>query len=142
MEASEKFLQDYLNSCAPPGRELSCHDLWRKYVEAFSDRIIRDPYGSVAAIQGEALAWSWRSTAMRSPGSSILSRLYSQRGESLVRSQVSHAPYRVRQADVEQSSTIPARLDGFKHVPNTAEHTCFVDGFDVDVYATFELNRP
>ncbi|HEX8489809.1 MAG TPA: M20/M25/M40 family metallo-hydrolase [Chthoniobacterales bacterium] len=53
MEASEKFLHDYLNSCAPPGREDSCRDLWIKYVERFSDRIVRDCYGSVAAIQGE-----------------------------------------------------------------------------------------
>jgi putative aminopeptidase FrvX len=53
MEASEKFLQDYLNSCSPPGREHSCHDLWLKYVEPFSDRIIRDSYGSIAALQGD-----------------------------------------------------------------------------------------
>jgi putative aminopeptidase FrvX len=53
MSESEKFLHDYLNSCAPPGREDSCRDLWIKYVEPFSDRIIRDSYGSVAAIQGE-----------------------------------------------------------------------------------------
>jgi putative aminopeptidase FrvX len=56
MEASEKFLQDYLNSCAPSGHEHSCHDLWIKYLEPFSDRIIRDSYGSVAAIQGEGAA--------------------------------------------------------------------------------------
>ncbi|HEX8489808.1 MAG TPA: DUF2071 domain-containing protein [Chthoniobacterales bacterium] len=65
--------------------------------------------------------------------------LYSQRGGALVRSQVSHAPYRFREAEVEEASTIPARLDGFKEVPNTAEHSCFVDGLDVDVYGTFEL---
>jgi putative aminopeptidase FrvX len=53
MEASEEFLRDYLNSCAPPGREDSCRDLWIKYVEPFSDRIIRDSYGSIAATQGE-----------------------------------------------------------------------------------------
>jgi hypothetical protein len=53
---------------------------------------------------------------------------------------VSHAPYRFRQADVEECSTIPARLDGFKHVPNIPEHTCFVDGFDVEVSGTFELS--
>src|SRR3954447_5040181 len=53
MEASEKFLHEYLNSCAPPGKGDSCRDLWINYVEPFSDRIIRDSYGSVAAFQGE-----------------------------------------------------------------------------------------
>src|SRR4051812_30047636 len=54
MEASEKFLHDYLNSCSPPGREDSCRDLWIKYLEPFSDRIVRDSYGSVAALQGHS----------------------------------------------------------------------------------------
>jgi putative aminopeptidase FrvX len=53
MEASEKFLHDYLNSCAPPGKPDNCRDLWTKYVEPFSDRIVRDSFGSIAAIQGE-----------------------------------------------------------------------------------------
>jgi putative aminopeptidase FrvX len=52
MEKTEKFLHDYLNSCAPPGRDESCRDLWLQYVEPFSDRIVRDSYNSVAAIQG------------------------------------------------------------------------------------------
>jgi putative aminopeptidase FrvX len=53
MEASEKFLHDYLNSCAPPGKPNSCADLWGAYLQPFSDKIIRDSYGSVAAIQGD-----------------------------------------------------------------------------------------
>src|SRR4051794_16222771 len=52
MEASEKFLRDYLNSCAPPGKPNSCADLWSRYLQPFSDTISRDSYGSVAAIQG------------------------------------------------------------------------------------------
>ena len=52
MEASEKFLHNYLNSCAPPGQPGACRELWTKYVEPFSDRILRDCYDSVAAIQG------------------------------------------------------------------------------------------
>jgi putative aminopeptidase FrvX len=53
VEATDKFLHDYLNSCAPPGKPSACGDLWTDYVQSFSDRIIRDCYGSVAAIQGE-----------------------------------------------------------------------------------------
>jgi putative aminopeptidase FrvX len=53
MEASEKFLHDYLNSCAPPGKTDNCRHLWVNYVEPFSDRIVRDSFGSIAAIQGE-----------------------------------------------------------------------------------------
>jgi putative aminopeptidase FrvX len=52
VEPSEKFLHDYLNSCAPPGKPNGCRDLWIGYVEPFSDDIIRDCYGSVAATQG------------------------------------------------------------------------------------------
>jgi uncharacterized protein YqjF (DUF2071 family) len=33
--------------------------------------------------------------------------LYSQRDASLIRSQVSHAPYRIRKTDVEISSSLP-----------------------------------
>ena len=62
--------------------------------------------------------------------------LYSQRDETLVRSQVSHRPYRFREAEIECSSAVPLRLDGFSKIPDTADHVCFVDGFDVDVYAT------
>jgi uncharacterized protein YqjF (DUF2071 family) len=62
--------------------------------------------------------------------------LYSQRGGSLVRSQVSHRPYRFRDAEIEQYSPIPLHLDGFPAIPDEADHVCFVDGFDVEVHAT------
>jgi hypothetical protein len=65
--------------------------------------------------------------------------LYSQRGGSLVRSQVSHAPYRFRKTDVEISSSLPAQLSGFT-LPDHAAQACFVDGFDVQVYATRALD--
>ncbi|MFL6590881.1 MAG: YqjF family protein [Chthoniobacterales bacterium] len=62
--------------------------------------------------------------------------LYSVRGETLIRSQVSHIPYRFRAAEVEHASANPARLDGFTEMPDAFEHACFVDGFDVEVYGT------
>lgn len=62
--------------------------------------------------------------------------LYSTRGGSLVRAQVSHAPYRYRKAELPVASAIPARLDGFTEITDSPMHTCFVDGFDVQVYAT------
>jgi uncharacterized protein YqjF (DUF2071 family) len=65
--------------------------------------------------------------------------LYSLRNNSLVRSQVSHAPYRIRNATLEQSSAMPARWDGFEKIPDEAEHVCFVDGFDVEIHGTCAL---
>jgi uncharacterized protein YqjF (DUF2071 family) len=65
--------------------------------------------------------------------------LYSRRGGSLVRSQVSHAPYRFRTADVETSSSLPAHLSGFT-VTDRSPEACFVDGFDVQVHATRALD--
>jgi uncharacterized protein YqjF (DUF2071 family) len=65
--------------------------------------------------------------------------MYSQRGASLIRSQVIHAPYRVRKTEVETSSAIPAVLAGFS-VPNKPELACFVDGFDVEVHGTCALD--
>jgi uncharacterized protein YqjF (DUF2071 family) len=65
--------------------------------------------------------------------------LYSQRDGSLVRSQVSHRPYRFRDAEILQSSALPLRLDGFPEIPDRAAHICFVDGFDVEVFATQSL---
>jgi putative aminopeptidase FrvX len=53
MDDHERFLREYLNSCAPPGKEESCRHLWTDYIEPFSDRIVRDSYGSIAAIQGD-----------------------------------------------------------------------------------------
>jgi uncharacterized protein YqjF (DUF2071 family) len=65
--------------------------------------------------------------------------LYSQRDGSLIRSQVSHAPYRLRKAVVETSSSLPARLSGFT-LPDHPAQACFVDGFDVEVYGTRALD--
>ena len=65
--------------------------------------------------------------------------LYARRGGSLVRGQVSHVTYRPRDAEVEVSSAIPARLDGFEELADTPEHVCFEDGFDVNVYATEKI---
>ena len=65
--------------------------------------------------------------------------LFAQRGRSLVRGQVAHAPYRFRQAEVAQCSTVPARLDGFSEIVDAPMHTCCADGFDVNVYATEKI---
>jgi len=65
--------------------------------------------------------------------------LFSVRGESLVRGQVSHSPYQYRLAEVPIYSALPARLDGFTELADSPMHTCFVDGFDVKVYATQEV---
>jgi uncharacterized protein YqjF (DUF2071 family) len=65
--------------------------------------------------------------------------LYSQRDGSLVRSQVSHCPYRFRDAEIQNSSALPLHLDGFPAIPDEAAHVCFVDGFDVEVHATQSL---
>jgi uncharacterized protein YqjF (DUF2071 family) len=62
--------------------------------------------------------------------------LYAMRSGSLIRGQVSHVPYRPRTAEVEITSALPARLDGFAGLPDTPEHVCYEDGFDVNVYAT------
>lgn len=62
--------------------------------------------------------------------------LFARRGGSLVRGQVSHAPYRPRDAEVQLSSALPARLDGFSELPDAPEHVCYVDGFDVNIHAT------
>ncbi|MFL6569905.1 MAG: YqjF family protein [Chthoniobacterales bacterium] len=65
--------------------------------------------------------------------------LFARRAGSLVRGQVSHAPYRPRDVEVQLSSALPARLDGFTELPDAPEHVCFVDGFDVNIYATEKL---
>jgi uncharacterized protein YqjF (DUF2071 family) len=62
--------------------------------------------------------------------------LYSVRAGSLVREQVSHERYKFRQAEVPICSSLPARLDGFTDLPDAPMHSCYVDGFDVKVYAT------
>ena len=61
--------------------------------------------------------------------------LFARRGRSLVRGQVSHAPYRFRPAELDQYSPVPAQLAGFSEVTDSPAHVCYVDGFDVNVFA-------
>ena len=65
--------------------------------------------------------------------------LFARRAGSLVRGQVSHVPYRPRAAELEISSALPARLDGFADLSDAPEHVCYEDGFDVNVYATEKI---
>ena len=65
--------------------------------------------------------------------------LFAKRGSSLVRGQVAHAPYQFREAQVEEFSTLPAQLDGFAEITGAPTHMCYVDGFDVNVYATEKI---
>jgi len=62
--------------------------------------------------------------------------LFSMRGDSLVRGQVSHQPYQYRGADTQQVSAAPARWDGFIDLTDKPMHACFVAGFEVKIYAT------
>jgi uncharacterized protein YqjF (DUF2071 family) len=63
--------------------------------------------------------------------------LFAQRRETgnLLRAQVAHAPYRYRDAELIEVSTIPAQLDGFVQLNRPPDHVCAVDGFDVNVFA-------
>lgn len=60
--------------------------------------------------------------------------LFSQRSGALVRAQVTHVPYRFREAEVEECSTLPVQMDGFPEVSVAPVHVCAVDGFDVRTY--------
>jgi uncharacterized protein YqjF (DUF2071 family) len=67
--------------------------------------------------------------------------LYAERRGSLVRAQVAHALYRWREAEVRECSEIPAQLDGFVGMTSAAAHSCFVDGFDVRIFAPEKISR-
>jgi hypothetical protein len=62
--------------------------------------------------------------------------LYAMRAGSLVRGQVSHRNYRLRNAEVQVTSAAPARWDGFPEVTDAPMHVCYDDGFDVEVFGT------
>jgi uncharacterized protein YqjF (DUF2071 family) len=55
--------------------------------------------------------------------------------QRLNRGQIAHAPYRYRAAEVAEHSLGPASLDGFAEISGQPIHACFVDGFDVNIYA-------
>ena len=61
--------------------------------------------------------------------------LFARRRRSLVRAQVAHGPYLFREAEVEEFSSVPAQLAGFTEITGAPMHMCYVDGFDVNVYA-------
>jgi uncharacterized protein len=52
----------------------------------------------------------------------------------LLRGQVSHAPYRYRDVELIELSTIPAQLNGFKDLADWPDHACAVDGVDVRIF--------
>lgn len=62
--------------------------------------------------------------------------LFSVRADSLLRGQVSHERYKFREAELPLCSALPARWDGFVELGDAPVHQCFVDGFDVQVFAT------
>jgi len=64
--------------------------------------------------------------------------LYAVRHKSLIRAQVSHQPYLTRAADAPLISALPARLDGFGDIGDTAEHLCYVDGLKVKVFGSYK----
>ena len=66
--------------------------------------------------------------------------LFAQRGGALVRAQVTHAPYRFREAEVEEWSTAPAQWDGFRELTGAPVHVCVADGFDVQTYGTENIS--
>jgi uncharacterized protein YqjF (DUF2071 family) len=60
---------------------------------------------------------------------------YRRTARTLLRGQVSHLPYRYRDVEVPELSTIPATLDGLPPIDPSPDHVCVVDGVDVDVFA-------
>src|SRR5262249_23124457 len=60
--------------------------------------------------------------------------LFARRGSALVRAQVSHPPYRFREAKVHSYSTLPATWDGVTLPENQPDHQCYVDGLEVKIY--------
>jgi uncharacterized protein YqjF (DUF2071 family) len=59
---------------------------------------------------------------------------YRREKGTLLRGQVSHEPYRYRDVELAELSTIPAQLDGFDKLADWPDHVCAVDGIDVRVF--------
>jgi uncharacterized protein YqjF (DUF2071 family) len=53
---------------------------------------------------------------------------------TLLRAQVTHAPYQFRAVDLAQFSTVPAQFNGFSEISRAPDHICVVDGFDINVF--------
>ena len=54
---------------------------------------------------------------------------------TLWRGQVSHAPYRYRDVELAELSTIPAQWDGFDDLDQSPDHACVIDALDVKIFA-------
>jgi uncharacterized protein YqjF (DUF2071 family) len=61
---------------------------------------------------------------------------FALRGRSLVRAQVSHAPYRYRRSKVTSYSTLPVEWNGLPALAIPPDHQCFVDSLEVKIFAT------
>jgi uncharacterized protein len=59
---------------------------------------------------------------------------YRRERRTLLRGQVSHEPYRYRDVELSQLSSIPAQLDGFTKLADWPDHACAVDGLEVRVF--------
>jgi len=60
---------------------------------------------------------------------------YRSASGTLWRGQVWHIPYRYRDVELAELSTIPAQWDGFGDLDQSPDHACVVDGLDVQIFA-------
>ena len=65
--------------------------------------------------------------------------LFAMRRGSLIRGQVAHQPYAIRDAEVQEWSAEPAHLDGFGGIADEPVHICYADAVDVNIYAAEEI---
>ena len=65
--------------------------------------------------------------------------LFAVRRGSLIRGQVAHQPYAIRDAEVQEWSAEPAHLDGFGEIAGEPVHICYADAVDVNIYAPEQI---
>ena len=65
--------------------------------------------------------------------------LFAIRRGSLIRGQVAHQPYAIRDAELQEWSAEPAHLDGFRKIADEPVHICYADAVDVNIYAPEQI---
>jgi uncharacterized protein YqjF (DUF2071 family) len=60
---------------------------------------------------------------------------YRRRTRTLLRGQVAHVPYDLRDVELAEFSILPAQIGGFGEISRPPDHACLVDGLDVNIFA-------
>ena len=116
---------NYVNASMSSARGEAIEYSCRRAGSTVTARYRYRPHGPARVAEGDSLEFF------------LVERYYllAMRRGSLIRGQVAHQPYAIRDAEVQEWSPEPAHLDGFGELADEPVHICYAEAVDVNIYA-------